>query len=153
LLRRCHVECAGSVEQAAADSLAENGPAARVAVIPKGPYICRMWREPRMSRTSVVWFVWEVYSQDEKRTSVSLEIPMSRMPLDPTLLTELLRIKEPVEICDPDGRVVGTFTPAARQTPFEWGRPQISAEEIAQRLREGPGRALAEIMADLEKRG
>jgi nickel-dependent lactate racemase len=38
-LRRCYVEPAPTVEQAVADSLAEYGPAARVAVIPKGPYV------------------------------------------------------------------------------------------------------------------
>ncbi len=38
-LRRCHVEPAVSVEQAVAESLAEYGPQARVAVIPKGPYV------------------------------------------------------------------------------------------------------------------
>ena len=38
-LRHCHVEPAASVEQAVADSLAEYGPRARVAVIPKGPYV------------------------------------------------------------------------------------------------------------------
>jgi nickel-dependent lactate racemase len=38
-LRQCYVEPAPSVEQAVADSLAEYGPTARVAVIPKGPYV------------------------------------------------------------------------------------------------------------------
>jgi len=38
-LGRCHVEPAATVERAVADSLAEYGPAARVAVIPKGPYV------------------------------------------------------------------------------------------------------------------
>jgi lactate racemase len=38
-LRKCHVEPVSTVEQAVADSLAEYGPAARVAVIPKGPYV------------------------------------------------------------------------------------------------------------------
>jgi nickel-dependent lactate racemase len=38
-LRRCHVEPAPTVEKALADSLAEYGPNARVAVIPKGPYV------------------------------------------------------------------------------------------------------------------
>jgi nickel-dependent lactate racemase len=38
-LRCCHVEPAASVEQAVADCLAEYGPKARVAVIPKGPYV------------------------------------------------------------------------------------------------------------------
>jgi nickel-dependent lactate racemase len=39
VLRRCYVEPAPSAEQAVADSLAEYGPSARVAVIPKGPYV------------------------------------------------------------------------------------------------------------------
>lgn len=38
-LQRCHVEPACSVEQAVADCLAEYGPQAKVAVIPKGPYV------------------------------------------------------------------------------------------------------------------
>lgn len=38
-LRACQVEPAASVEQAVADSLAEYGPAAKLAVIPKGPYV------------------------------------------------------------------------------------------------------------------
>jgi nickel-dependent lactate racemase len=39
ILCSCFVEPATSVEQALADSLAEYGPDARVAVIPKGPYV------------------------------------------------------------------------------------------------------------------
>jgi lactate racemase len=38
-LSRCHVESAASVEQAVADCLKEYGPQAKVAVIPKGPYV------------------------------------------------------------------------------------------------------------------
>jgi nickel-dependent lactate racemase len=38
-LRRCFVEPAESVEKAVAASLAEYGPAASIAVIPKGPYV------------------------------------------------------------------------------------------------------------------
>ena len=38
-LRRCYVEPAATVEGAVADSLEEYGPSARVAVIPKGPYV------------------------------------------------------------------------------------------------------------------
>jgi nickel-dependent lactate racemase len=38
-LRRCHVEPVPTVEQAVADCLAEYGPRARIAVIPKGPYV------------------------------------------------------------------------------------------------------------------
>jgi len=38
-LRQCHVQPAASVEAAVADCLAEYGPKAKVAVIPKGPYV------------------------------------------------------------------------------------------------------------------
>jgi lactate racemase len=38
-LRKCRVEPAATVEQAVSESLTEYGPAARVAVIPKGPYV------------------------------------------------------------------------------------------------------------------
>jgi hypothetical protein len=38
-LRKCYVEPAVSVERAVADCLEEYGPNARVAVIPKGPYV------------------------------------------------------------------------------------------------------------------
>ena len=39
VLSACFVEPAASVEAALAESLAEYGPEARVAVIPKGPYV------------------------------------------------------------------------------------------------------------------
>jgi nickel-dependent lactate racemase len=38
-LRQCHAEPAATVETAVAESLREYGPKARVAVIPKGPYV------------------------------------------------------------------------------------------------------------------
>jgi nickel-dependent lactate racemase len=38
-LRQCKVEPAPTVEKAVADSIAEYGPQARVAVVPKGPYV------------------------------------------------------------------------------------------------------------------
>lgn len=39
VLKKCHVIPVDSVEQAVADSLKEYGPLARIAVIPKGPYV------------------------------------------------------------------------------------------------------------------
>lgn len=39
VLRPCHVEPVATVERAVADSLAEYGPSAKIAVIPKGPYV------------------------------------------------------------------------------------------------------------------
>jgi len=39
ILQECQVIPAASVESAVADSLQEYGPEARIAVIPKGPYV------------------------------------------------------------------------------------------------------------------
>ena len=39
MLTKCHVEPVATVEKAVADCLKEYGPTARVAVIPKGPYV------------------------------------------------------------------------------------------------------------------
>lgn len=39
ILNKCHVTPIDSVEQAIAESLVEYGPSARIAVIPKGPYV------------------------------------------------------------------------------------------------------------------
>jgi nickel-dependent lactate racemase len=39
ILNKCHVTPIDSVEQAVAESLQEYGPSARIAVIPKGPYV------------------------------------------------------------------------------------------------------------------
>ena len=39
VLRKCHVEPAASVEDAVTTALSAAGPAAKVAVIPKGPYV------------------------------------------------------------------------------------------------------------------
>ena len=38
-LKKCHVDASPSVEQAVADCLKEYGPNAKIAVIPKGPYV------------------------------------------------------------------------------------------------------------------
>jgi nickel-dependent lactate racemase len=39
VLKKCHVEPVSSVEQAVADCVKEYGPQAKIAVIPKGPYV------------------------------------------------------------------------------------------------------------------
>lgn len=39
VLKKCHVEPVATVEQAVADCLKEYGPKAKIAVIPKGPYV------------------------------------------------------------------------------------------------------------------
>jgi hypothetical protein len=77
---------------------------------------------------------------------------MTKIVVDRVVWERLASVKEPVQLCDEQGRVFGCFTPAAEQPPFEWGRPQISEEELQRRAQGQGGRTLAEILADLEKR-
>lgn len=64
---------------------------------------------------------------------------------------KLQREDEPVEVCTPDGRRIGFFTPGpVRQYKLD---PGISDEELDRREREGGGRKLKDILRDLEGRG
>ena len=76
---------------------------------------------------------------------------MTQLILDPAVLDKLASVQGTVQLCYPDGRVVGNFVPA-RTEPARWQRPPVSDEELAERKRES-GRTLAEILADLEKQG
>jgi hypothetical protein len=78
---------------------------------------------------------------------------MTRVIVDPAFQALLAGLKETVELCDTAGQVLGHFTPANAVSLNEWGRPQIPEEELLRREREEGGRSLAEILADLEKRG
>jgi hypothetical protein len=74
---------------------------------------------------------------------------MTRIVIDAGMRKKLRNLAEDMQFTDEDGRILGNFTPATRNSRRE---PQIGKEEIQRRLREGGGRALAEIMSDLEKR-
>ncbi len=57
----------------------------------------------------------------------------------------------PLEVCGPDGRVLGYYTPAKAhpRPPLEMS---ITPEELARRISAGGGRPLADILRDLETR-
>jgi hypothetical protein len=78
---------------------------------------------------------------------------MTRITINDVILAQLSQVKETVEVCDSKGVVVGHFTPLPPAPPLEWGRPQLSDEELTRRAREGPGRTLTEILTDLENAG
>jgi len=57
-----------------------------------------------------------------------------------------------VEICDESGNVLGYFSPKGDRSLYEGIEVPISEEELDRREKEGGGRTLAEILADLENR-
>jgi len=76
---------------------------------------------------------------------------MSKLILDATVLRKLLEFKQPVEVCDQGGHVVGHFFP--RLDPADWDlEPEISEAEIERRSRSNePTYTTAEVLAHLEK--
>jgi hypothetical protein len=78
---------------------------------------------------------------------------MIRVTLDPATLDRLGDYRQTLELCDDSGRVVGHFVPANAPVSSDDMEPQISEEELQRREREGGGRSLQAILADLEKRG
>ena len=66
---------------------------------------------------------------------------MTRILFDEVLRQKLLDLRQPLELCDETGRVVGRVTPA---------EPQLSEEELQRREQE-PDFSTAEVLAHLEK--
>jgi hypothetical protein len=60
----------------------------------------------------------------------------------------------PARVCDEDGNILGYYTPRreATEEDYAWARKEFSAEEIEAARKSGPGRPLADILADLRER-
>lgn len=71
---------------------------------------------------------------------------------DPAVL-ELLQKGGEVEIKDPSGFVLGTFTIPLRFVPPPGMLPRLSDEEREKRRQQRDGRKLADILRDLGARG
>ena len=74
---------------------------------------------------------------------------MTKVVIDAVLRNKLGNLAEAKQFTDESGQLLGHFLPVAAAPRRE---PQISDEEIQRRLRQGGGRPLSEILADLEKR-
>jgi len=77
---------------------------------------------------------------------------MTRITLDSTMLAALSSVGQQVELCDTSGRLLGYFVPVVAATQYADSPCPVSEDELDRREREGGGRTLAEILADLERR-
>jgi hypothetical protein len=77
---------------------------------------------------------------------------MSVVILDPSMVVALGAAHEVIELRAPDGRLLGHFVPALDASLDLCLQPKIGEEELQRRERNGGGRPLASILADLEKR-
>lgn len=79
---------------------------------------------------------------------------MSTVIIDPATAAKFHEATGRVEVRTSDGLLLGLFTPMREGTPedYAWAHEQFTVEEIEQARNSGPGKPLAEILADLRKR-
>lgn len=93
---------------------------------------------------------YDTTRKDDARANFLLGVKLvTKVILDPHTRAQLHDMKETLQFVDESGRLLGIFTPNTDPTLLE---PRISQEEIQQRLNQGGGRPLADILRDLEKR-
>lgn len=77
---------------------------------------------------------------------------MTQIMLDATAVSRLCRVKEPVQICDPDGHVIGQFIPIIDTSEWQPASPDVSEDELERRSKSNEKRyTTAEVLAHLEK--
>jgi hypothetical protein len=77
---------------------------------------------------------------------------MTRLILDAITSTKLDAVNQTVELCDPSGRVLGRFIPAADLSEWEAISPDVSEEELDRREHTNEKRySTAEVLVRLEK--
>ncbi len=75
---------------------------------------------------------------------------MSQINLDADLSAQLHNLSEPVELCDPTGRVLGQFVPQIDMSEWEPDSPDLSEEELKQREQSTEWYSTEEVLAHLK---
>lgn len=78
---------------------------------------------------------------------------MNSITIPPSLIPTFTGT-EPGPVCDESGRILGYYTPLVEGTDadYEWAMQQITPELIEASEKSGPGRPLAEILAELRRK-
>jgi hypothetical protein len=75
---------------------------------------------------------------------------MGQFFLDANVSSQLYSLSQPVELCDPTGRVIGKYVPLVDLTEWEPISPDISEEELDRRVKsDEPSYTTAEVLAHL----
>jgi hypothetical protein len=77
---------------------------------------------------------------------------MTQIILDASATIRLGRVREPVQICDSEGHIIGQFIPLLNMSDWEPASPDISEDELERRSKSDEKRyTTAEVLAHLEK--
>lgn len=76
---------------------------------------------------------------------------MDKIILDGDAVAKLKVAPQICVVCDAEGQVIGHFVPALVPQEGDQLEPPVNDEELERRERNGGGRPLADILADLEK--
>ena len=77
---------------------------------------------------------------------------MDQIVVDDSFTRQLLGANVPCIVLDSAGKRLGYFTPEVDPALYHGIEPSVSNEELNRRERAGGGRALSEILNDLDKR-
>jgi hypothetical protein len=76
---------------------------------------------------------------------------MSRITVDASLSSLLYGLTQPVELCDPSGRILGRFVPLIDLTEWEPVTPGVSEEELDRRAQSTDWYSTSEVLEYLRK--
>lgn len=75
---------------------------------------------------------------------------MTQITLDASVSNQLHNLNQPVELCDPSGRVLGRFDPVIDMSEWEAVSPDISEEELDRREQSEDWYTTEQVLAHLE---
>jgi hypothetical protein len=75
---------------------------------------------------------------------------MTQILLDASSVSMLTSVTQPVELCDPAGRVLGKFVPNIDPSEWEVVGPEASEEELKQREQSKEWYTTDEVLAHLK---
>lgn len=72
---------------------------------------------------------------------------VSKIILDEAMRAKLAGLSGPVEVCAPDGRLIGLFVPSDEfvRSVYDWAKSEVTDEELDRVSRETGGCTLAEF--------
>jgi hypothetical protein len=76
---------------------------------------------------------------------------MSRIILTEELLAQLRAANEPVELCDAAGQIVGEFFPKLNPADWEAIGPELSTEELLDRVRNDKKYTTEQVLEHLRR--